>query len=467
MFQQQVYILNTIIMISDVICVIAGAYGAYYIKYWDSNGRWSLDSNVFVASVLLIVLSNHYMLARFKLYSDKKMTSYRTLFWSLMKVISTNFILLFACMFLFKQEAVSRLFFIAFAILCFLAIFTSRALFSIYINRNSKKDFHLTKILVVTSAERSKIVSDFLEKQMSWGHKIVGRVLTRQNNNDTIDCLGRLEDLPNILRDYAIDQVIFALNGDESVDLSKYLYICKKMGILIRILPSLWNPGDLDVSVESCQTIPFLTINANNINASGLLYKRVLDLVGGLVGTLMFLIMYPFVGAAIKLNSKGPVLFKQKRVGRHGRVFTIYKFRSMFQDAEKRKQELMEKNEMHGAMFKLKDDPRRTSVGKWLRRTSLDEFPQFINVLKGEMSLVGTRPPTPAEVQNYLTSHLRRISAKPGITGLWQVSGRSSIRDFEKVVELDCNYLDHWRFLDDLKILLKTVIIFVRGKGAM
>jgi lipopolysaccharide/colanic/teichoic acid biosynthesis glycosyltransferase len=139
----------------------------------------------------------------------------------------------------------------------------------------------------------------------------------------------------------------------------------------------------------------------------------------------------------------------------------------MYQDAEERKQELMNENEMNGAMFKLKDDPRITRIGRWLRKTSFDEFPQFINVIRGEMSLVGTRPPTPEEVEEYKPWHLKRISAKPGITGLWQVSGRNQITDFDKVVELDCKYLDCWRFSDDIKILFKTLLVVLQRKGAI
>jgi lipopolysaccharide/colanic/teichoic acid biosynthesis glycosyltransferase len=205
----------------------------------------------------------------------------------------------------------------------------------------------------------------------------------------------------------------------------------------------------------------------SNFNAAGLLYKRVLDLVGGFVGTLVVLIIYPFVAAAIKLDSPGPVFFKQKRMGSHGRIFNLYKFRTMYRDAEQRRQELMAQNEMNGAMFKMADDPRITRVGRWLRKTSLDEFPQFLNVLIGKMSLVGTRPPMIEEVEAYQPEHLKRISAKPGITGLWQVSGRNKITDFDKVVELDCSYLDNWRFFDDIKILFKTVLVVLQRKGAI
>jgi lipopolysaccharide/colanic/teichoic acid biosynthesis glycosyltransferase len=192
-----------------------------------------------------------------------------------------------------------------------------------------------------------------------------------------------------------------------------------------------------------------------------------LDLLGGLIGTIAVFIMYPFVAVAIKLDSPGPVFFNQKRMGSHGRIFNLYKFRTMYQDAEQRRQGLMAQNKMNGAMFKMEDDPRITRIGQWLRKTSLDEFPQFLNVLRGEMSLVGTRPPMIEEVEEYQPQHLKRISAKPGITGLWQISGRNKITDFDEVVELDCNYLDNWRFADDIKILFKTVLVVLQRKGAI
>jgi exopolysaccharide biosynthesis polyprenyl glycosylphosphotransferase len=280
-------------------------------------------------------------------------------------------------------------------------------------------------------------------------------------------CLGSVEQLPEILRHVEIDEVIFALNGDKTISLSEYLHECRRTGVLIRILPSLWQADDRSISVEKCQAVPFITIKSANFNATGILYKRIMDIAGGLIGTLLFCLMYPFVAAAIKMDSKGPVIFKQKRVGQHGRIFDVYKFRSMYENAEELKKDLARKNEMAGNMFKLHNDPRITRVGNFLRLTSLDEFPQFLNVLKGEMSLVGTRPPTTDEVRAYLPEHLKRLSAKPGITGLWQVSGRNQIKDFERVVELDCSYLDNWHFSDDLKIIFKTVYVVLKRKGAI
>ena len=172
-----------------------------------------------------------------------------------------------------------------------------------------------------------------------------------------------------------------------------------------------------------------------------------------------------FIAPAVKLEAPGPLIFKQKRVGKNGRYFYIYKFRSMYIDAEERKKELMAQNEMNGLMFKMKDDPRITKVGKFIRKTSIDELPQFINVLKGDMSLVGTRPPTVGEFKQYKGHHKRRLSMKPGITGMWQAYGRNSVMDFDEVVKMDLEYIDNWSILLDIKILFKTVATVFTNHG--
>jgi len=467
MLQQQACIISAFLMVFDALCVILAGCGAFYIKNYLSDGNFSMDSNVFVISVMLVMFLNNYIMGRHHLYNDKKPSSFLGLLRPIFKVIVVDFAILSAGIVFFKQINYSRTFLFLFAALTFVLIMSQRILFQLYINRVFQNGFNVRKILVVGNMERAKIVLDLLAIQLSWGHEVIGRLTLQGEKSDIQDFLGRIEDLPRVLRDYEIDEVVFALNGNRSFDLSSHLHICKKMGVPVRILPALWKPGNQALAVDRCQNVPFLTIQVDNFNATGLLYKRMLDLAGGLFGMLCVFIMYPFVGAAIKLDSPGPVIFKQRRVGRHGRIFNLYKFRSMYQDAEQQKQKLLKKNEMKGAMFKLKNDPRITRVGRWLRKTSLDEFPQFLNVLKGEMSLVGTRPPTPEEVESYQPQHLRRMSAKPGITGLWQISGRNQITDFDMVVELDCKYLDHWRFSDDLKILFKTVLVVLKRKGAI
>jgi exopolysaccharide biosynthesis polyprenyl glycosylphosphotransferase len=323
----------------------------------------------------------------------------------------------------------------------------------------------------VGGLDRAQKVIEAVENQISWGINIINPItvcnqIPISSQNAVVLPSEFIHELPYLLEQGEIDEVIFAVGAEDSIDLKVYISMARKMGIEARIVPALWDLGSDSVRVEEFQGIPFLTIRDNKFNAVGLLYKRVLDIAGGLVGSLIFLAIYPIVAIAIKLDSPGSVLFKQERIGKNGRVFKLLKFRSMYQDAEERKKELIAENEMDGFMFKVEKDPRVTRIGRFLRNTSVDEIPQFVNVLKGEMSLVGTRPPTPDEVEQYSYSHRRRISAKPGITGLWQISGRNKIKDFEKVVELDCKYLESWRFWDDIRILFKTIFVVLRRKGA-
>ena len=471
MFQQQVQIINFVLMLMDALCVIVAGYFALYVRVFISKGLFSMDPNSFVASVLVIMVVNNYTMGKFNLYSDKKNPSYSNLAAPIFKATMTSFFVLSSLIFLFRQFFVqadySRGFLLVFAVSSFSLLLVQRIVSHLYINRSSKSIFSLHSILIVGNKERGEIVHDLLANQLSWGHNVVGRLSMEDEACYDPACVGSIDQLAEILRSKNIDEVVFALNGDRSVDLHGYLQICRRMGVLVRILPSLWDKDDSSMSVERCQTVPFLTIKTDNLNATGQLYKRIMDICGGIVGTLSFILMYPFLGLLIKLDSSGPIIYRQKRVGQHGRIFSVYKFRSMYQDADRRKQELLEKNEMNGLMFKLKDDPRITRIGKLLRIFSLDEWPQFINVLKGEMSLVGTRPPTPDEVKDYSPEHLKRLSAKPGITGLWQVSGRNEIKDFEQVVKLDCQYLDSWKISDDIKIIFKTLYVVLKRKGAL
>ena len=222
-----------------------------------------------------------------------------------------------------------------------------------------------------------------------------------------------------------------------------------------------------------------LTSSINVATPKQLLYKRIMDIAGGLVGCILTLILTVIIGPIIYLKSPGPIFFSQIRIGLNGKRFKIYKFRSMYMDAEERKKELMSQNKMDGLMFKMDYDPRiigsekkgkdgkPKGIGNFIRKTSLDEFPQFFNVLKGDMSLVGTRPPTVDEWEQYELHHRSRMSTKPGITGMWQVSGRSDITDFEEVVRLDTQYIENWSLGLDIKILLKTVVSVLKSEGSV
>lgn len=232
--------------------------------------------------------------------------------------------------------------------------------------------------------------------------------------------------------------------------------------------------------VEKVGDYVMLTTTINYISPLKLFLKRAMDILGGIIGCIITLILVILIGPAIYISSPGPIFFKQTRIGRNGKTFVMYKFRTMYLDAERQKKELMSENKVSdGMMFKLDFDPRiignkilpdgrtKTGLGQFLRRTSLDEFPQFINVLKGDMSMVGTRPPTLDEWEKYEPHHRARMSFRPGLTGLWQVSGRSNITDFEEVVRLDMNYIDYWTLKRDIKIIFMTILGIVSRDGAV
>jgi len=463
MFQQQVFLINMLLMALDAICVIVAGYAAHAIRSYESYWLWSLNDHGLALSILFIMFVNNLAMGRVGLYNDKRITSYSKLAVAIFRAVFIEFALLAAMVFLIQDKEYSRAFMLFFAGMTFGLLFTARSIANVYINEVAGRSFNARRLLIVGDRKCGQIVVDTLEKQLSLGHQVAGHLPVEGNRNV---CSKRLAELPNILKEEEIDEVVFAMPPDNSINIEPYLDLCSKMGIPARVLPDLWHANKASIRVEQCQGIPFITLHVNNFDATGLLYKRMIDVVGSLVGMSLLAIMYPVVALAIKLDSPGPVFFRQDRVGQNGRIFKAYKFRSMYIDAERRKEELTKANEMQGPMFKIRDDPRITRVGKFLRNTSLDEFPQFINVLRGEMSLVGTRPPTPDEVKQYDLGEYKRISAKPGITGLWQVSGRNKITDFSEVVRLDCQYMENWKFINDIKILLKTCWVVVARRGA-
>ena len=465
MFQQQAYLINMVLMLADAMCVIVAGYAAKFVRTDQTYGLWSISDQMFALSVLLVMFANNVAMDRMGLYSDRRNHTYFRLVVGIFEATVIDFAVLAAAVFVMKAQDLSREFLLLFAFFTFVLLLGFRSFFSIYINLFARNRFNVTRLLVVGDEQRASMVIDALERQLSLGHQIVGRLVVGEDGSSEQPAFG-VQILAETLKDKEIDEVIFAVPGDREINLKACIDVCSSMGIPARILPALWEATDHSVGVERCQGIPFLTVHVNNFSATGLLYKRLLDLVGGLIGTVIFLVLYPFVALAIKLASPGPVMFVQERVGLNGRTFKLYKLRSMYVDAEDRKRELMKANEMAGPMFKMKNDPRITKVGEFLRKSSIDEFPQFLCVLKGEMSLVGTRPPTWDEVKQYKIWHHKRISAKPGITGLWQISGRNKIIDFDEVVRLDCKYLDSWRFSDDIRIILKTIHVVLARKGA-
>ena len=273
------------------------------------------------------------------------------------------------------------------------------------------------------------------------------------------------------LRTHAVDRLVADDIASAAPLMPAFLGEAERMGITIWLSDGARNSIRTDSlhgigKTKSASKQPVFIYALQKQGRFSLFLKRTMDIVLSSVGLLFSVPIIALVAIPLLIESPGPLFFKQKRIGKNGRVFTLYKLRSMYRDAEQRKSELMAQNQMQGYMFKVQNDPRITKVGRFIRKTSIDELPQLLNVLKGDMSLIGTRPPLVDEFNKYENHHKRRLAMKPGITGLWQVSGRSNITDFEEVVALDCQYIDHFNFFFDIRILFKTAKVVLCGTGA-
>ena len=334
---------------------------------------------------------------------------------------------------------------------------------------------------VITTADHAEnMIRDLYQ---DWSNRIVGLAIPEATNDEIgqeiagVPIAANYAGFMDWLRRTALDEVYVDIPMDSGSSFVPFLEEMESMGLTVHFsLPTL-NRLERDCCSETsaarmsrtlgrCAGHNMVTIGTVELSITDQIMKRALDIVGSIVGCIISIPIIAIVAIPLKLESPGPLVFRQKRVGLNGREFYIHKLRSMYIDAEERKKELMSQNEMTGLMFKMQDDPRITKVGKFIRKTSIDELPQFFDVLRGPMSLVGTRPPTLDEYKQYESHHKRRLSMKPGITGLWQVSGRSSIEDFEEVVKLDTTYIDNWTFWGDIKILFKTVGVVFARRGA-
>ena len=326
------------------------------------------------------------------------------------------------------------------------------------------------QVLVVGGTGLGRQVMEGIVAQPNLGYALAGYLDDRptpptERPNGHFRHLGALEALAEVLAHQPVQQVILALPFWQHQRLPDLVEVCRVNGVEFRLAPDLYELSFDRVDVGNVGGIPLIGLKDMSLKGANLLIKRLIDIALVLLLSPLLLGIGALIALAIRRDSPGPIIFEQQRVGKGGRLFTTYKFRTMVPDAEARKAELLGLNEADGPIFKIKNDPRITHVGRVLRRTSLDELPQFWNVLKGDMSIVGPRPPTPAEVDSYEDWHHRRLEVIPGITGLWQVLGRSDT-SFDEMVRLDIYYAENWSPGMDLRIMLQTIPVVLSAKGA-
>lgn len=361
--------------------------------------------------------------------------------------------------------------------------YLGRLLWKQYLKKR-RLDSDRRSLLIVTTDDRVKAISENIIENNYEAFRIAGIALVNKSmSGESIKDIPIVADRDTVVEYVChewVDEVFLDLPEDESYP-QKLIEQFSEMGVTVhmRLLKTSSLEGKKQF-VERMGNYTVLTTTINTVTTKQMFLKRLLDIAGGLAGCMITLILSIFLAPAIYIKSPGPIFFSQERVGKNGKRFKMYKFRSMYMDAEERKKELMKENRVKdGMMFKLEWDPRiigckklpdgtmKKGIGNYIRDFSLDEFPQFFNVLKGDMSLVGTRPPTIDEWEKYDLHHRARLAIKPGVTGMWQVSGRSNITDFEEVVNLDREYINRWSLGLDMKILFKTVLVVFKKEGSM
>lgn len=452
----------------DLICMSIGFFLGIFIRHGDFEimDIYSVYREVYVVLAISIIV-NAFL---FRPYEDIFHRGFWVEFVNVVKCLCVQIAVAFIYMFMMQiTEEYSRLAF-AFAIIS-ISVFTyiGRLLAKTVLRNFGEKSIYRKKLLIVTTSDKAEGLLQSSRNEVEFSYQITAlAIMDRDLVGESIHGVPitvNEESLYDDARLMVVDSVLIALEP-EHPKFKDTINLFHVMGVEINISLEDYNLGIPNQRIVKMGDLTVLSGNTQKMALGDTIAKRVLDIIGGIVGLIITGVFVIIIGPAIVIESPGPIFFSQTRIGKNGRRFKIYKFRSMYMDAEERKKELMEKNKMSGLMFKIDDDPRITKVGKFIRKTSIDEFPQFLNVLKGDMSLVGTRPPTEDEFKQYKARYKKRLNMKPGITGLWQVSGRSSITDFEDVVKLDVQYIENWSLGLDIKILLQTVLVVLKHDGA-
>lgn len=454
-------------LVADIFALQIAFFAAYFCEFGFKNPYQS----EFYSMISILLLLLHGCVAFFEeAYNGIVKRGYLVEVKAAVKHVMLVMLLLQLYLYLTKRnEELSRTFFLYLVIFSVFFFWSLRCLLKYAIRTFRRKHpRNRYKLLVI---EKSDKIMEALDNLRQTGRQVTGIVIADADKVgeqiEGIPVVAGLDTVLDYIRENIVDGLFVSLSVKDELPKS-FLDTCLSMGVSTHIELYVVPEDSADQLVERIGRYTVLTSSVRFATIRQLVIKRCIDIFAGLVGLLIIGVCWLFIAPAIYIKSPGPIFFSQIRVGKNGRKFKIYKFRSMYMDAEKRKKELINQNRVaDGMMFKVEDDPRIISgIGHFIREYSIDELPQLWNVLKGDMSLVGTRPPTVDEYEKYAHHHKIRLSIKPGITGMWQVSGRSNITDFEEVVRLDAKYITHWTLGLDLKILLKTVKVVLKREGA-
>lgn len=397
-------------------------------------------------------------------------TSFKNEIGRTLKTVIWGEILLLVLLYSFRVYHLSRTFLWLFGLVNGIALLLQKYCLLLLLEYLRAKGINRRKVLIVGDGDGSRRMVDSIQKFSDWGLDIVGFL---DGNGHEVGSdykgakiLGKLEHLPEVLHNHYIDEVIFALPLSKLEQARNLLHLCATEGVQTRIVSDFYGGLIANTEVELVHGLPIITYSPSPRREFSLLVKRMMDIIFSAAALILLSPLFLLIAIAIRLSSPGPIFYRWHVVGLNKRKFVSYKFRTMVVNADEIKKKLLAMNEMKGVVFKMKNDPRVTKVGRFLRKFSLDELPQLVSVLKGDMSLVGPRPPLVTEVPEFKNWHRRKLSVKPGITCLWQCSGRNQIKDFDDWVKMDLKYIDEWSLWLDVKILLKTIPAVITGRGA-
>ncbi len=458
------------LILIDLLCVIAALVTALVLRFGDVQRALTMQVHFTVGIYMMLFSVLYNVMADWNRGFFKRGT-----FVEFVAIVKYDIVMMaaIACIMYVTHVAgdYSRLTFGYFAIFNLIYTMAAHCGFKTFMLRYYQKSSSSDKVMVVTEGDYAEELIKRILASKPWNYEVTSIAILDSDFVGEeimgIPVVAGKHDLFEVSRQMPLDQVFMYLPGIPAKEVRSYILDFQTMGVVCHYNVEM---KELNLSGKTAGHFAgyaVMTFSMQYFDYRRMLIKRFIDICGGLVGSLITIVLTPFVALAIKMESRGPVFFAQTRIGKNGRRFKIYKFRSMYIDAEERKKELAAQNEMSdGLMFKMENDPRITKVGRFIRKTSIDEFPQFFNVLKGDMSLVGTRPPTEDEFEQYSNYYRRRMSITPGLTGMWQVKGRGVVTEFEDVVKMDLDYIDHWSLTLDIKILFQTVGVVLFGKGS-
>jgi exopolysaccharide biosynthesis polyprenyl glycosylphosphotransferase len=484
MLKQQARLLNATLFVVDLALVAVAALLAYWLR---STALPAILPNLFGSHLYplraylplvplavtiwgaLLLLSGEYRSHRTVPLLDEA--------WEVVRASITGSVIFTLMIYVFRldeallgNDLISRSWILLFSVLACLLVLAEKVGLRLTSRYFRASGFNFRTVIIVGTGASGQAIADSIRSHRFWGFRILGMVESGSDSDagepSRWPVLGSIDALPSIVENNIVDDVIFAV-GRRDLDRMEDLFLSlQERGIRTRFALRLFPYTQAKIELEDLDGVPLLSFSPAPTSVLALAAKRSIDVA---LASLLLVLGLPIIVAialAIKITSGGTVLYRQTRCGLNGRLFTLYKFRTMEEGAHEKRRDLLALNEMTGPAFKLRRDPRVTWLGRFLRRFSLDELPQLWNVLKGEMSLVGPRPPIPEEVAQYQPWQRRRLAMKPGLTCLWQISGRSDNPDFNQWMQLDLEYIDSWSPTLDVKILLKTIPVVLSGRGA-